>query len=97
MPSELSGFLPPHLKRFVFPLVCGAMAVVPAERPRTAYRPTTVGLQLIDIEKRTGELGRRIARLRSLQIDDRLLAGVEIFYKTLEWQLRYLEEIYRRH
>ena len=80
-------------RRAVF-VVCAALTVALSERPRAAYRPTAVELQLV--EERARELGRRIARLRALQIDDRALAEVEIFHKALAWQLRYPEEIHRR-
>ncbi len=80
------------MKRFVVFLVCALTLSAQSDEP---YRPTGVELRLV--EDRAQELGRQIVRLRSRQIDDALIAEVEIFHKALEWQLRFPEEVYRRH
>lgn len=80
------------MKHFAAFLVCALTLAAQSSEP---YVPTSVELQLV--EQRAEDLGREIARLRSRQIDDALIAEVEIFHKALEWQLRFPEEIYRRH
>jgi dienelactone hydrolase len=80
------------MRHFAAFLVCALVLSAQSSEP---YVPTSVELQLV--EQRAEDLGREIAKLRSRQIDDALIAEVEIFHKALEWQLRFPEEIYRRH
>ena len=80
------------MKRFAAFLVCAVTLSAQSSEP---YVPTGVELQLV--EQRAEGLGREIAGLRSRKINDALIAEVEFFHKALEWQIRFPEEIYRRH